>query len=67
METTRDKNRIILEFDRPEDAEKVQQAIDAQRYLEIVRKSKANEQEIFALAGEIKETWWNENKHRFIK
>ena len=67
METTREKNRIILEFDSAEDAEKVQRAIDAQRYFEIVRKSKATEAYIEELADEINRTWWEENKHRFTK
>jgi hypothetical protein len=67
METIREKNRIILEFDRVEDAEKVQRAIDAHRYLQIVQKSKATEEEIQELADEIKQTWWDENKHRYIK
>jgi hypothetical protein len=67
MEAIREKNRIILEFDRVEDAEKVQRAIDAHRYLQIIQKSKATEEEIEQIADEISRTWWEENKHRFIK
>lgn len=67
METIREKNRIILEFDSAEDAEKVQRAIDAHRYLQIVRKSKGTEEDAQELADEIKRTWWEENKHRYIK
>jgi hypothetical protein len=67
METIRDKNRIILEFDSVEDADKVQRAIEAHKYLQIVKKSKATEKDIEELSDEIKRDWWEENKHRFIK
>jgi hypothetical protein len=67
METIRDKNRIILEFDRVEDADKVQRAIEAHKYLQIVKKSKATDKDIEELSDEIKRNWWEENKHRFIK
>jgi hypothetical protein len=67
METTREKNRIILEFDSVEDAEKVQRAIDAQRYFEIVRKSKATEKDVQNLANQIKQEYWDQNKHKYLK
>lgn len=67
MEATREKNRIILEFDSAEDAEKVQRAIDAHRYFEIVRKSKATDADVEELADEINRTWWKENKPRYIE
>lgn len=67
METIRGKKRIILEFESEADAEKVQQAIDAQKYLDIIGKSKATDKEVQQLADEIKQTWWDQNKHRFIK
>jgi hypothetical protein len=67
METTREKNRIILEFESAEDAEKVQRAIDAQRYFEIVRKSKATEKDVQNLANQIKQEYWDQNKHKYLK
>lgn len=67
METIRGKKRIILEFESEADAEKVQQAIDAQKNFDIIGKSKATDKEVQQLADEIKQTWWDQNKHRFIK
>jgi hypothetical protein len=67
METIREKNRIILEFDRLEDAEKVQRAIEAHKYLQIIQKSRASEEDIEQIANEINQAWWEENKQRFIK
>jgi hypothetical protein len=67
METIREKNRIILEFDSSEDAEAVQKALDLYRYKKIVRNSKATEEDALKLADEIKQQWWDENKHKFVK
>ena len=67
METIREKNRIILEFDRAEDAEAVQKALDLYRYKQIVRKSKATEEDAIKLANRVKQEWWDENKHKYIK
>ena len=67
METIREKNRIILEFDSAEDAEMVQKAIDLYRYKKIVRESKGTEKDAQKLADDLKQEWWNENKHQYIK
>ncbi len=67
METIREKKRIVLEFDSEEDAEMVQRALDMHRYLQLVKKSKATDQEINDLADELNRNWWKENKHRFIQ
>jgi tRNA threonylcarbamoyladenosine modification (KEOPS) complex Pcc1 subunit len=67
MESTREKNKIILEFDSAEDAEKVQRAIDAQRYLQIVKKSKATEKDVQNLANQINQEYWDQNKHKYLK
>jgi hypothetical protein len=67
MKSIREKNRIILEFDTVEAADKLQRAIEALRYMQIVGKSKATEMDIQELCDEINRTWWEENKERFIK
>jgi hypothetical protein len=39
---------------------------DFARYLELISKSKATQQDADKLASEVKETWWKENRNRFI-
>lgn len=67
MELSRNKNKLVLEFDSEEDAEMVQKALDLYNYKRIIRKSKGTEKDIEELSNEIERDWWEENKHRFIK
>ena len=37
------------------------------KYRENVAQSKATQEDIDALAKDVNKTWWEENKHRFMK
>ena len=45
----------------------VQRVIDYFRILESNAQNKGTQEEADALAREINKSWWEENKHRFIK
>ncbi len=45
MKTIREKNRIFLEFDRVEDAEQVQKALDLYNYKKLISNSKGTEED----------------------
>jgi hypothetical protein len=67
METIREKNRIILEFDSAEDAEQVQKALDLYNYKKLISNSKGTEEDAQKLADQIKQEFWDQNKHKYIK
>ena len=51
MEATREKNRIILEFDSAEDADIVQKVLDLYKYKKLKSKSKGTEEDAQYLAN----------------
>jgi tRNA threonylcarbamoyladenosine modification (KEOPS) complex Pcc1 subunit len=67
MELSRNKNKLVLEFDSEEDAEMVQKALDLYNYKKLIRKSKGTEEDAIKLADEIKTEWWAANKTKYLK
>ena len=67
MEAIRGKNRIILEFDSAEDADIVQKALDLYKYKKLISKSKGTEEDAQNLANQIKQEYWDQNKHKYLQ
>jgi predicted trehalose synthase len=65
VETSDDK--ITITVPASIDQLGLSRVIDYLKYLEITSKSKATQEDIDKLADEVNESWWNANKHRFIK
>jgi len=61
------KNQITISFSSETDALGIQRLIDYAKYLEVTSQSQANQSDVDNLADEINTTWWNKNKHRFLK
>jgi hypothetical protein len=55
--------KIVIEFDLGDLDEEILSFLSA---LEISRKSRAKDEDIYNLANEIKRNWWQKNKQRFI-
>jgi hypothetical protein len=55
--------KVVIEFDLGSVDEEILSFLSG---LEISRKSKAKDEEIYNLAIEIKRNWWLKNKRRFI-
>ncbi|MBP7307520.1 MAG: hypothetical protein KA987_15480 [Saprospiraceae bacterium] len=68
MVIERTNNEIVIRIN--DDNEQLGQddldkIIDTIRYYQIIKKSKASQNDIDVLAKEISANWWNENKARF--
>ena len=61
------KNQIAISFSSEMDALGIQRLIDYAKYLDVTSQSQANQSDVDNLADEINTTWWNKNKHRFLK
>ncbi|MCL2073251.1 MAG: hypothetical protein FWH18_04985 [Marinilabiliaceae bacterium] len=61
------KNQIAISFSSETDAFGIQRLIDYAKYLEVTSQSQAHQSDVDNLADEINTTWWNKNKHRFLK
>ena len=67
MEIQRTDKEILLRLPGNVDTLGLQRMIDYLKYKEATAESNADQEGIGKLANESKETWWKENKHRFIK
>ena len=68
MKIQNGKQEITLTFDKNAlDVKELQRFIDYIKYREISSKSRATEADAEALSEEIKQKWWEQNKHRFEK
>jgi hypothetical protein len=61
--TLKENGKVIVEFDLGQIEEEFLSFLSA---LEISKKSKAEDKEIFDLAEQIKRNWWIKNKKKFI-
>lgn len=69
MEITRDGEYVIakIKLASPEQAAEVQEELEYFQYLEIIKKMKpVSQQEVDDFANNVKRTWWENNKNRFI-
>jgi len=67
MKIERNKNEITITVSTGVDSFGLQRLIDYMKYLETTSKSKAKQSEIDALAKSTNESWWTENRKRFVK
>ena len=67
MKIERNKNEITITVSTGVDSFGLQRLIDYMKYLETTSKSKAKQSEIDALAKITNESWWTENRKRFVK
>lgn len=64
----REKEQYIVSF--PQDIvsmEDIQDFISWLRLEEITKKSEISDEEVFALAGQVKKDWWERNKDGILK
>ena len=67
MTIERANNEIIFRLPADTDTLGLQKIINYLKYKEATKNSKASEDEANKLADESKNSWWKENKSRFIK
>ena len=67
MKIERTDNEILIRIPASTDVVGLQRILDYLRYREVASKSKATQEQIDELVKESKESWWKENKQRFIK
>jgi len=60
-------DQITITLSKSVDSFGLQRLIDYVRYLEASANSKAKQSDVDALADEVNASWWEENKHRFLK
>lgn len=60
-------NQIKITISSAVDAYGLQQVIDYVSYLEATANSAATQDAVDELADEVNESWWRQNKSRFIK
>lgn len=67
MKIERNKNEITITVSTAVDSFGLQRLIDYVKYLETTSKSKAKQSEVDVLAKSANESWWTENRKRFVK
>jgi len=67
MKIERTDKEIIIRIPASVDVEELQDFVDYVRYKEITSKFQVEQSEVDKLANEINESWWSENKVKFIK
>jgi hypothetical protein len=63
MESRMEGDKIVVKFDM---GEYDKDLLDFLSYYEILKKSKATQEDIDKLSEEVSRNWWEKNKHRFI-
>ena len=59
-------NQLKITISSSVDCFGFQRLIDYIKYLEATSKSKAKQADVDKLANEINQTWWEQNRHKFI-
>ena len=67
MEIRRTAEEIVITLPASIDTEDLQRLIDYLTYKEATGKSTAKQADVDALAEEVKESWWANNRHRLVK
>ena len=63
MESRMEGDKIVVKFDM---GEYDKDLLDFLSYYETLKKSRATQEDIDKLSEDIKNDWWNKNKHRFL-
>ena len=67
MVIERNSNEVIVRLSNNIPWEDLQLMLSFIKYREKVATSRANQEDIDAIASEINKNWWAENKHRFLQ
>ena len=67
MVIERNSNEVIVRLPNNIPWEDLQLMLNFIKYRENVATSRANQEDIDAIASEINKNWWAENKHRFLQ
>lgn len=67
MVIERNSNEVIVRLSNNIPWEDLQLMLNFIKYREKVATSRANQEDIDAIASEINKNWWAENKHRFLQ
>ena len=59
-------DEIIIRISSNVNLEDIQKSLDYIRYKELLSKSTATEADIEKLASEVNESWWKQNKSKYI-
>ncbi len=62
-----DDNQLSITIPSSVDSFSLQRLIDYVKYLEATLNSKAKQSEIDKLADEVNDSWWTNNRKRFVK
>ena len=62
-----DSNQITITVSSSIDSFGLQSIIDYVKYLEATSKSKAKQSDVDKLADKVNDSWWSQNRNRFIK
>jgi len=60
-----DSKEITIKIPIKSSLEDIQQILKYFTYIDLVSKSKADQEQIAKLANEVKKGWWERNKNRF--
>ena len=63
----RNSNEVIVRLSNNIPWEDLQLMLNFIKYREKVATSRANQEDIDAIASEINKNWWAENEHRFLQ
>ncbi len=63
----RTNNKIVITLSESVDSFGLQRLIDYVKYLEVTSESNATQSEVDELADEVNESWWVNNRNRFIQ
>lgn len=58
-------DEIVIRISANVNLDDIQNSLDFIRYKEIVSKSKGSQADADALASEVNNSWWNENKSKY--
>lgn len=67
MVIERINNEVVIRLPDTVKVERLQELIDYLFYREATSKSQAKQADVDALADEVKNDWWKDNRKRFIK
>jgi hypothetical protein len=67
MVIERNNDEVIIPIPANVDTESLQESIDHLIYKEATSKSKSTQEDVDALAIEVKSSWWENNKNKFHK
>jgi hypothetical protein len=67
MQITTDEKGITIRLPLGLDVEEIQRFLDYLKIKQLTSKSQATQEDIDALSKEVKSSWWEKNRHKYIK